>query len=183
MLRGDAVAVVGGGARVAVVHTYANRERYAVKNLANQGFDAFCPLENRPVRAGVNKGKTVEMPLFPCYAFVRLLEDQPWMSINSTYGVIRILTVPGAVPRPMMVRDIDARVAEALAKLQESAVSPFAPGTIVRVVSGPLTSFEGTVEGLDGHRLMVLMSIFDRNTRVTFDDPSMVEPLLERSTG
>lgn len=168
MLTGDAVAVV---------HTYANRERYAIKNLANQGYEAFCPLEYRP-GTGSAKGRMVEVPLFPCYAFVRLAEDQPWRSINGTYGVIRLLTVPSAVPRPMMVlvRDLDQRVAEALAALEKAAVDPFAPGTIVRVVSGPFTSFEGTVSGMDKHqRLRVLMSIFDRSTVVTFDDPSMVE--------
>lgn len=172
-------AVAVARASYAVVQTYAGQERYAVKNLRNPlnhgGYDAFCPMENRPSRA--DPGRTVETPLFPSYVFVLLERGQPWRSIDSTYGVIRILTDRHRDnPSPLFVHDLDDRVSRALEKLRESATRPFEPGTLVRIMRGPFTSFTGLVEKLDKRmRLTVLLSIFDRDTRVVFDDPTAME--------
>lgn len=173
----DAVAVVRASARSSygVIQTYASQERYAVKNLANQGYDAFCPLEHRPSRA--DPSRMVETPLFPCYVFVLLDRDQPWRSIDNTYGVIRLLTDRHRdSPSPLLMHDLDDRITYALEKLRKSATEPFAPGTVVRITKGAFTSFEGVVEKLDKKmRLWVLLSIFNRDTRVEFGPTDLEE--------
>jgi transcription antitermination factor NusG len=160
-----------------VAQTYSSQEKRAVENLLRQGFDAFCPLEGRASKT--SPLLSVEVPLFPCYVFVGLALDQPWQSINSTYGVIRLLTDRHRVsPRPLFVRG--AEVIRAVSRLRESVNDPFPPGTIVRVRHGPFTSFLGTVQSMDKHmRIKVLLSIFDRDTRVEFDDPTALEVVVE----
>lgn len=166
-----------------VILTHGGQERYAVSNLVNPlnngGYDAFCPLEKRPSRA--NPGRMVEVPLFPCYVFVLLDLRRQWRSIDSTYGVIRLLTNRNRDnPVPLFVNDLDERVTGALEKLREAATNPFEPGTVVRVRSGPFTSFEGVVEGMGkSERLTVLLSIFNRDTRVEFDSPLTVLEVAE----
>jgi transcriptional antiterminator RfaH len=176
-INGVAVAIpqIISRASYGVIQTYASQERYAVKNLANQGYDAFCPLEHRPSKA--DPARMVETPLFPCYVFVLLGRDQPWRSIDSTYGVIRLLTDRHRdSPSPLLMHDLDDRVTYALEKLRKSVTEPFAPGTIVRITQGPWKSFEGTVEKLDKKmRLWVLLSIFNRDTRVEFGPTDLEE--------
>lgn len=165
----------GSAPSYGVVQTHSCQELYAVRNLTNQGYEAFCPLENRPSRS--DPSRMVETPLFPSYAFVLLAPDQPWWSINSTYGVVRLLTRGrDRSGPPMLVPDLGERVSYALEKLRKSVEEPFRPGTIVRITRGPFESYRGRVECLDKRmRLGVLLSIFDRETRVWFGDPTALE--------
>jgi transcriptional antiterminator RfaH len=155
----------------ACAHTRSGEERRAVENLARQGYEAFCPLQMRPSRSDVRKA--VSLPLFPCYVFVLIAPDQRWRSINSTYGVIRLLTSHGTMdPRPLFVRD--EKVAEIRA-LAQTVADPMPPGTVVRVRqrSSPLYDMVGEVVRMDGTmRVSVLMSIFNRDTVVEFVNPN-----------
>ena len=155
----------------ACVHTYSGSERRAVENLVRQGYEAFCPQHMRPSRADVRK--TVSYPLFPCYVFVLITVDQRWRSINSTYGVIRLLTNHGpGDPRPLFVRD--DKISE-IRVLAQTVADPMPVGTVVRVRqrSNPLYDMVGEVVAMDGvMRVSVLMSIFNRDVVVEFVDPN-----------
>jgi transcription antitermination factor NusG len=103
----------------AVAQTYAACERRAVENLERQNCEAFCPLFARPSK--LDATRSVDSPLFPCYVFVCLDPHQLWHSINSTYGVIRLLTDRNRLgPRPMLVPD--EKVSEVL-RLAETVVA------------------------------------------------------------
>lgn len=161
----------------ACVQTYSSQEKFAVENLLRQEYHAFCPLEGRPSKT--NALLSVEVPIFPSYVFVRLAAGQPWQSIDSTRGVIRLLTDRNRInPRPLFA--LDSEVNRAVERLQESVSDPFPPGTTVRVRHGAFTSFVGEVQKMDKHmRLTVLLSIFGRDTTVEFTDPSAVEVIEE----
>src|SRR4029078_520769 len=75
-----------------VVHTQAQRELYASKQLVNQGFRVFVPRYWKN-RRHARKGEAVLAALFPRYIFVRLDRTKDrWRSINGTFGVDRLLT-------------------------------------------------------------------------------------------
>lgn len=160
----------------ACVHTYSGAERKAVENLERQGYKSFCPLHLRPSKGDIRK--TVSTPLFPCYVFVLIGVDQRWRSINSTYGVIRLLTNHGAIdPCPLFVRE--SKMAEIRA-LAETVVEPMPVGTVVRVRqrNNPLYDVVGEVVGMDGTmRVSVLMSIFNRDVVVEFVNPNDLAPV------
>ena len=82
------------GPRWFVVSTHPQAERRAVQHLAQQGYAIFLPLyaarrRDRVIRTMFH---TVELPLFPRYAFVRFdAQRDPWRPILSTPGVYDLL--------------------------------------------------------------------------------------------
>jgi transcription antitermination factor NusG len=159
-----------------VVLTYGTCERKAVENLKRQDYESFCPLFERPSKS--NLTQTVETPLFPCYIFVSIEPEQPWHSINSTPGVVRLLTDRNRLnPKPLFVRD--EKVDEILA-WSRTAEDPLPAGTLVRVRgrTNPFYDMTGTVVGMDKlMRVSVLMSVFNRDVIVEFVHPAELEKL------
>jgi transcription elongation factor/antiterminator RfaH len=85
-----------------VAQTQPRKEAVAMQNLQNQGFMAYCPRVKR-TRRHARRFETVSEPLFPGYVFVGIdVSEQPWRSVNGTFGVSRILT-DGA--RPVALQD------------------------------------------------------------------------------
>jgi transcriptional antiterminator RfaH len=158
----------------AVVQTYAACEARAVENLQRQHYEAFCPLLARPSRSDLSR--TVDAPLFPCYVFVSIALEQSWRSINSTYGVVRLLTDRNRDnPRPLYVHD--EKISDILA-LSRTVEDPLPAGTLVRVRgrANPFYDLIGTVVGMDRlMRVTVMMSVFNRDVVVEFVSPSELE--------
>lgn len=151
----------------ACVHTYTSEEEKAVKNLLDQDYDAFCPMYQQPAPKKLTE--LISRPLFPGYAFVSIEEGRRWASINSTPGVIRLMTDRGVKPgkpgeqvaylKPIRVPDV---IVEGFRSTQ---VNGLKPDTIVRVRwrDHPFYSFEGTVVSLTkDQRVLVLMQIMNR---------------------
>lgn len=161
-----------------VVQTYYGNERKAVENLHRQNFEAFCPLA--ALRSRSKLIGTVESPLFPCYVFVLIAPQQRWSCINSTYGVIRLLTdLNTYAPRPLFVPD--SKINEILA-LSNTVADPLPIGTVVRVRNrnNPFFDTVGTVVGMDKTmRISVMMNIFNRDVVVEFVNPNDLEESLE----
>ena len=156
----------------AIVQTYARCEHKAIENLHRQNYDAFCPL----LAHYSSKARIVESPLFPCYVFVDIAPQQPWYAINSTYGVIRLLTDRNKInPKPVFVHD--KKINEILV-LARAAEDPLPAGTLVRIRgrNNPLYDMVGTVVGMSKlMRVSVMMHIFSRDVIVEFVSPSELE--------
>ena len=68
-----------------------NATHVAVRNLDNQGFVSFLPLQEGTKRKGKGFQNQIR-PLFPGYLFVQLdVNDGPWRKINNTRGVARLV--------------------------------------------------------------------------------------------
>ena len=146
--------------RYYVVQAQPQKERLAVQELRNQGFDTFFPLVQRAPR--VTRGRLElprPIPMFPKYLFVSfdLLRD-PWRSINGTRGVTRLMCMderPSPVPELAMSRLLCA--GELLH--EDTAKLPFALGDVVEFVSGPMIGQRGLVQACDTARVQVLLSL------------------------
>ena len=162
--------------RWSVALTHRAAEHKAVENLKRQDYDAFCPLIVRPSRSDLRC--TVEAPLFPRYVFVGIAPEKSWRSINSTYGVVQVLTNRDRMyPRPLFVDD--AKIDEILT-LSRTVEDPLPPGTLVRVRgrNNPFYDLVGTVIEMDKlMRVSVLMNIFNRDVSVEFLNPVELEKL------
>jgi transcription antitermination factor NusG len=158
----------------AVAQTYGSCERKAIDNLRRQGYEAFFPLFAHPSKSDISR--TIESPLFPCYVFVQLEPQQPWHSINNTYGVIRLLTDRNRIcPRPTLVPD--EKIDEILF-LAKAAIEPMPIGTHVRVRhrDSPFYDMSGTVVEMSKSMCVsVMMSIFNRDVVVEFTNPNELE--------
>ena len=153
--------------------TYVMQENKAVENLERQGFTAFCPVHQVP-----NPRKLTELKrevLFPGYVFVMLLPTQPWGSINSTHGVIRLMTDQmrrnvrwrdkDADPHPLYVAD---DIVEPLFEVRSEGLEPHATVRI-RNRNNSFYDMVGKIDSMSGtERVCVLMSMFNRDMVVEF---------------
>lgn len=135
-------------------------------NLKQQSFSTFLPLEEVTIRHARKFTRTLR-PLFPGYIFVGATSERHHLrSVNSTYGVKRLVTfrdAPAIVPldviSKLMLR------CDASGKLLPPRF--LKPGDQVRLTSGPFAEFVATVETIaPDRRVWVLLELMGVTTRV-----------------
>lgn len=152
------------------VHTYPQNEKKVETELQRRGIATFLPLRSELHRWS-DRTKVVQVPLFPCYAFVRIAASPALRrAIVQTPRVIRFLpdnNEPLAVP--------DAEI-ESIRTLLKSDVpfSPFAAraaiGQRVRIRGGCLHGVEGTlVDCGGGRKCVVSINLIREAVAVTLD--------------
>ena len=146
-----------------------NATQIAVRNLGNQGFASFLPLQESTKRR--EKGfQHRTRPLFPGYLFVQLDADEgPWRKINSTRGIarlVRLAAAPSVVP--------DAIIAGLMARCNEMGIiqdaGALAVGDRAQVTHGPFSGFVATIADVEANaRIYILLEIMGQSTTVTID--------------
>jgi len=140
------------------------RERLALHCLDLNGFEVYCPRLREQVR--IRNRKIVRTPpLFPGYAFVLVISA--WWSARWSPGVRRIVMdgeMPARVP-DAVIAEIRSRERNGLVELPKPR--GLAPGTRVRVGSGPLSAQIGMLAALRPHeRVLVLLRLLGGEQRV-----------------
>lgn len=143
-----------------------NSHRLALRNLHRQGFETFLPMQDVTQRHST-KFVQQRRPLFPGYMFVSFaLDTAPWRKINSTVGVVRLVSFDGqpkALP-PDLIAGLMARC-----DTQGRVLPPdqFAPGDELQVMSGPFAEYVATIETIDAEqRIWLLMEFMGQKTRM-----------------
>ena len=157
-----------------VVNTQPRAELRAINHLEMQGYRIFCPRYRRTVRHA-RKMKSVLAPLFPSYLFVQfdMAHDQ-WRCINSTRGVMRLLTGDG-MPQPVPVGVIEALFAHTRSDGTIDWTSRFEVGAAVLIADGPFAELVGTLEYLDAAgRVRVLLDLLGRTVSVALSGGSLL---------
>lgn len=150
------------------VNAQPQQEVHADRNLRRQGFYTWLPLYRR-MRKHARRVDNVFAPLFPGYLFVRFdPEVERWRSINSTFGVIRLLSngdVPLAVPDDLVETIMQRRDESGLVVLPTKRL---AVGNAVKVAFGSVAQLEGLVQEMPGRdRVIVLLSLLGRKVRAS----------------
>jgi transcriptional antiterminator NusG len=166
-----------------VVHTYSGFENKVRKSLEErirqQGLgddfgEILIPME---VVQEMVKGekKTSKRKFFPGYVLVNMeMGLETWHLVKGTpkvTGFVGNAKTPNEVPAVS-----DAEVARLTSQISEGSLKPkpkvqFEEGDQVRVIDGPFSNFNGTVEEVkpDKQKVRVLVSIFGRATPVELD--------------
>ncbi len=116
------------------------------------------------------KRKTSSRKFYPGYILIRMmLDDETWHIVNSTDKVSGFL---GGREKPTPISDAEAT--SILDRMSAEKPKPkyyFETGDEVRVIDGPFTNFNGTVEEVNPEKgkIKVLVSIFGRSTPVELD--------------
>ena len=160
-----------------VVETLSRKEMFAVENLERQGFECFYPRFHK-VRRHARREDVVLASLFPGYIFVRFLPgQQPWRSINGTFGVKRLVCFDGLLPPSMpdpVIQLLQQRCPEGV---MTQLLDIFVPGQEVRMAYGPFADMVGRIESLDDKgRISVLMHWLGRELTVKLK-PDCLLPL------
>ncbi len=151
----------------ALVHAKAHQEAVAERNLARQGFRCFLPKRLRAVRHARRERHELRA-YFPSYLFVRIDPDATqWRPINSTIGVLRLVT-NGVAP----MRAPEGFVESLAAHTDAAGLVQLKPrlrrGQRVRVARGPFLDQLGVIDELsDPDRVRVLLDMMTSKAAVS----------------
>jgi len=126
-----------------LVQCKPNAAQIAVRNLENQSFGTFLPLQEITKRKGKIFQRQIR-PLFPGYLFVQIDPDQgPWRQVNSTRGIARLVRL-GAEPSVVPNEIVEALMARCdkqsiLRQTSETQSSQLHTGNQAKVTQGPFS--------------------------------------------
>lgn len=148
------------------VHTRHHHEQSVKGLLAAKGLEVFLPMYEA-LRQWSDRKKPVNMPLFPCYLFVRVRADAR-LPIVTTPGVRMIVT---RGPTAAVVADNEVRaIMQAVHKSSAEPHPYLSCGERVRVVRGPMRGIEGILLRTKGTcRLIVSVELLTQSASVEVD--------------
>ena len=170
-----------------VIHTYSGYENKVSANLErkvhslgmeNEIFRIVIPMENE-VEVKDGKKRSVQRKVFPGYVLVRMeLDDRSWAAVRNTPGVTGFVGSQGN-PAPLTREEYNKIMKrtshEAPKKITSTSLEV---GQTVKVVSGPLSEFDGVVSEVspESGKVKVMVSIFGRETPVelSFDQVATI---------
>jgi transcription antitermination factor NusG len=138
------------------VQTRARNEKVIAERLQGQGLTTFLPLVSE-VRRWSDRKKKIELPLFSCYVFVKMLasNDEERMRVYRTNGVFRIVSMRGeAIPIPE--EQIEALRTVVAQQVPWSAHPFLKIGQRVRIRGGSLEGVQGVLLSCNGDRTLII---------------------------
>ena len=152
----DSVAVVGKNVENwYAVQTRARHERVVAHRLCERGVTTFLPTVTE-VHRWSDRRKTVELPLFNCYVFVKLIpSNEERLRVLRVDSVLRLVGTRG-LGTPIPDEQIDA--VRTLVEEQLPCCShPFLKiGQRVRIRGGALDGLEGILLSRNGDRTLII---------------------------
>ncbi len=137
------------------VQTRARHERIVAHRLGERGMTTFLPTVTN-VHRWSDRKKTVELPLFSCYLFVKLMPNhEERLRVLQVDSVLRFVGIRG-VGIPIPDEQIDA-VRTLLSEHLPCCSYPFLKiGQRVRIRSGALDGLEGILLSQNGDRTLII---------------------------
>lgn len=157
------------GARWYALHTRARHERVVEHRLREQGMETFLPTV-REVHKWSDRKKTVDVPLFSCYVFVRCaLSPEDRTRVYRVESALGFVGVRGA-GMPIPDEQIES-VRTLLSQTVPCRSHPFLKvGQRVRVCGGALDGVEGVFLSENGDRSLVIsVDAIQRSLAVRID--------------
>jgi transcriptional antiterminator RfaH len=157
-----------------LVQCKPNATQIAVRNLENQSFGTFSPLQEITKRKGKIFQRQIS-PLFPGYIFLQIAPDLgPWRQVNSTRGVARLVRL-GAEPSVVPNEIVEALMARCdtqgiLRQTSETQSSQLHAGNQAQVTKGPFSGFIATISDIEtNNRINILIEIMGQATKVAIN--------------
>ena len=163
-------------ARWYVDHTYSGYENTVkatiektveTRQLQDQILTVSIPLETVTEITESGKSKTYDRKVFPGYVLVKMIcSDDTWHVIRNIRGVTGFVGSSSNEPTPLTDEEVYAMGVE-----KKEIIVNYKVGDSVRILDGPLSSFNGTVESIDvdNNAVNVVVSMFGRETTVEFE--------------
>jgi len=138
------------------VQTRARNEKAISERLQEQGLTTFLPLVTE-IRRWSDRKKKVELPLFSCYLFVKLVagDNDERMRVYRTNGVFRIVSMRGELI-PVPDEQIEALRAVVTQQVPWTEHPFLKIGQRVRIRGGSLEGVEGVLLSRNGDRTLII---------------------------
>ena len=108
-------------------------------------------------------------PVFHSYVFIELADGQRWVSINSTFGVTRLLTrqAEGSeYPESAVIADAFIVGLQRCSRHDDKDGWRLEPGTAIRILHGPLAGRTAIVTWSSAERVRFLLNLLNRDLEV-----------------
>lgn len=160
-----------------VVHTYSGYENKVKTNIEHlketQGleeniFDILIPTEEVTELKEGGRRVTSEKKVLPGYVLIRAnMDARTQVAIRNTPGVTGFVGSEGQ-PEPLTREEFNKLTKRVSPERPKKTTTDLIEGQVVKVVSGPLAEFDGTVSEVNAEagKVKVLVSIFGRETPV-----------------
>ena len=160
-----------------VLHTYSGYENKVRDNLRHRIdsmqlddriFDIKIPTEEVIEIKEGGRRVPVDKKMFPGYVLVRMeLDEHTWSVVRNTPGVTGFVGAQGK-PSPLSRDEYNKIMKRTGADAPKKTSSNLQVGQSVKVVSGPLAEFDGTIAEVqpEAGKIKVMVSIFGRETPV-----------------
>ena len=158
-----------------VIHTYSGYEN-AVKtsiekfvngrNMQDLILRMEIPMETVTEVTDSGSMKEVERKVFPGYVLIKMvMTDEAWHLVRNVRGVTGFV---GSANKPIPLSEEEVL---AMGMEKHEIVVRYNVGDHVRIVDGPLASFNGIVEEIEPekNRVSVIVSMFGRETPVELE--------------
>lgn len=161
-----------------IIHAYSGHEnrvlnelrnRIKSKKLTEKIHQLVIPTQEK-IKIVRGKKNTVREKLFPGYILVNMImTDDAWVTVRSTPGVTSFVGI-GRNPTPISLTEVNSILQFSQQKAPKFK-SNFSVGEAVKIADGPFAEMLGTIDKIDEDkgRLIVLVSIFGRETPVDLD--------------
>jgi transcription antitermination factor NusG len=137
------------------VQTRARHEKMVAHRLQEQGVPTYLPIVTE-VHRWSDRKKVVELPLFSCYLFARLMPtNEDRLRVLTLDGVFQLVGI-GRQGTPIPDEQINAVRALIEGHLPVSAYPFLKIGQRVRIRSGALSGVEGILVSRNGDRTLVV---------------------------
>lgn len=157
-----------------LVHCKPSSEQMARRNLENQGFLTFLPLQKLTHRKGTAFQEQLR-PLFPGYMFVA--QDPAagqWRKINNTRGVARLVRFV-AEPTPLPPRIMEQLFACCDATGVFQQITNLTSGDEVKITQGPFAGAFGKIIEIDpDQRVHLLLDFLGQKSNLIIDRASVI---------
>ena len=137
-----------------VLHTYSGYEkkvktdiemRVETMGLENNVFAVEIPMETVTEIKDGGKRVDTEKKVFPGYVLIRMeLDDRSWAAVRNTPGVTGFVGSEGH-PEPLTRAEYNKIMKRTSREAPKKTSTNIEEGQTVKVVSGPLADFDGTV--------------------------------------
>ena len=153
------------------IYTRHQHEKAIAQILSAKGLEVFLPLY-QATRRWKDRTMHLSLPLFPCYLFLRGLEERR-LEVVTTPGIVSILSINGE-PATIPESEIES-VRRAIEWGNRVEPHPFLRcGDRVRVITGPLQGLEGIlVRKKSLCRLVLSVELLQRSAAVEVDVSSV----------
>ena len=157
-----------------VVHTYSGYENKVASDLAtmveSRGMQELIQEIKIPTETVTeikeDKKKEVERKIFPGYVLIKMIvTDDSWYVVRNIRGCTGFV---GQVSKPVPLTDEEVAT---LGVEKHSVQVGYSEGDNVKIISGPLESYTGTVKSVDtaNNNVCVVLSMFGRETPVELE--------------
>ena len=159
-----------------VVNTYVGHENRVKENLEKRletmgisdNLFRIVVAEETQIEVKNEKTKEVVKNIFPGYLFVEMImTDDTWYVVRNTPGVTGFIGSSGGGAKPIPVKGPEIeKILRMIGQSDKAVEVNFKIGDVVKILSGPFSGMEGSVESMNDQTQIatVLIILFGRET-------------------